>query len=246
MNINSINQKNIKINNEYLVNNMTFNLYTRQERNNIFEHELHYGHHKKNLASDMKSHVLLSDNNKNFMLLNVNSIINSIKSTIKFIQDNKFCNPLFVVIKHSTQNHLIDLITKYKFNFIKDWIPGILTNPNIVQNRFHRYQEELIVNANIKSKKLSRKFIVAHKTFQFFNYSAVPDLVIFSDMRYSYNAIMEAKKVKIPTIGLCDIDCSQFNVTSPIFSNDDSNLAAEYIFTKLLNELQNNRKIKNQ
>jgi len=212
----------------------------KEEREEMLNMELHIGHHKRNMANSMKEYSVPSKNNKNFFLINFHQTLLSLKKAEDTIMENQWKNPLFVIIKKFTASTIIELLKDSDFNYIQEWLPGTLTNSNIVQKRYAVY-EEILNNKSNNSKLKKHAFMSINKIFENFKYTQKPDVIVFSDLRYAYNAVVESKKINIPTIGICDLDCCIYNVRYPIMANDDSKQSISLIFNRIINAFKKNK-----
>ncbi|SMN21812.1 similar to Saccharomyces cerevisiae YHL004W MRP4 Mitochondrial ribosomal protein of the small subunit [Maudiozyma saulgeensis] len=91
------------------------------------------------------------------------------------------------------------------------WIPGTLTNPTEISGVWEKLEVDM-------SEKSTGRLLTADE-----NASIVkPDLLVVLNPTENRNALNEAMKTRVPTIGIIDTDSEPSFVTYPIPGNDDS------------------------
>lgn len=91
------------------------------------------------------------------------------------------------------------------------WIPGTLTNPTEISGVWEKCEVDM-------SDKSTGRVLTADE-----NASIVkPDLLVVLNPTENRNALNEAMKTRVPTIGIIDTDSEPSFVTYPIPGNDDS------------------------
>jgi small subunit ribosomal protein S2 len=127
--------------------------------------------------------------------------------------------------------------------FVSDrWLGGTLTNFRTIRSRLARLEElEQLKNSdkfNSYSKKmqsaLNREY---RKMFRNLNgmrtMTRLPECMVIIDPKKEKNAVMEARKMGIPTVALIDTDSDPDLVDLPIPGNDDSIRSIELIVQQL-------------
>ncbi|CAB4256866.1 similar to Saccharomyces cerevisiae YHL004W MRP4 Mitochondrial ribosomal protein of the small subunit [Maudiozyma barnettii] len=91
------------------------------------------------------------------------------------------------------------------------WIPGTLTNPTEISGVWEKLEVDM-------AEKSTGRLLSADE-----NASIVkPDLLVVLNPTENRNALNEAMKTRVPTIGIIDTDSEPSLVTYPIPGNDDS------------------------
>ncbi|AET38168.1 mitochondrial 37S ribosomal protein uS2m Ecym_2438 [Eremothecium cymbalariae DBVPG len=91
------------------------------------------------------------------------------------------------------------------------WIPGTLTNPIEISSVWDRHEVDY-------SGKPTGRELSLHESVSIVK----PDLLIVLNPTENRNALREAMKARVPTIGIIDTDSEPSIVTYPIPGNDDS------------------------
>jgi len=72
--------------------------------------------------------------------------------------------------------------------------------------------------------------------FKFFNnFSQVPDVFILINSNHYYSPLLETSRLQIPIVSLVDTDHSNYLISYPIFSNDDSIILVVFYFQLFIN-----------
>lgn len=102
------------------------------------------------------------------------------------------------------------------------WIPGTLTNPTEISGVWERHEVDFTGNPTGRELTPDESLTIVK-----------PDLLIVLNPTENKNALMEAMKVRVPTIGLIDTDSEPSLVSYPIPANDDSLRSVSLITTVL-------------
>lgn len=127
--------------------------------------------------------------------------------------------------------------------FVSDrWLGGTLTNFKTIRSRLNRLEElEALKNSdkfNAYSKKmqsaLNREY---RKMFRNLNgmrtMTRLPECIVIIDPKKEKNAVLEARKMGVPTVALIDTDSDPDLVDLPIPGNDDSIRSIELVVQQL-------------
>lgn len=91
------------------------------------------------------------------------------------------------------------------------WVPGTLTNPTEISSGWERQEVDYFGNPTGRELSLNESMSIIK-----------PDLMIVLNPTENRNALKEAMKARVPTIGIIDTDSEPSLVTYPIPGNDDS------------------------
>ena len=124
------------------------------------------------------------------------------------------------------------------------WLGGMLTNFGTIRKRVQRLKElermqedgtfevlpkKEVVNLKKEMEKLEKN-LGGIKEME-----KLPDMIFIVDSKKERTAILEAKKLNIPVIGLIDTNCSPEDITYPIPGNDDAIRSVKLIASVLAN-----------
>ena len=156
---------------------------------------------------------------------------------------------LFVGTKRQAQQSVIDAANATKGYFIDyRWLGGTFTNFTTIQKRI-----EYLINTEEKRAKnqlnhLPKKELqkVDDKLAKLNKYLGgvkemmkLPDAIFVVDIGKENIAIQEARKLKIPIIGIVDTDCNPELVDYPIPGNDDSIISVRFLINEIVDSYTN-------
>ena len=139
---------------------------------------------------------------------------------------------LFVGTKRQASEAIEREATRCGMPYVNDrWLGGALTNFRTIRSRMGRLEElEKILESDdlaLYSKKaqsaLHREYRKMYRNLNGIrNLNRLPEAMVIVDSLKERNAIREAQKLGITTIGLLDTNCDPSDVDLPIPANDDS------------------------
>jgi small subunit ribosomal protein S2 len=124
------------------------------------------------------------------------------------------------------------------------WLGGLLTNFTTIQRSLTRLRELEAMSTDGRYETLSKKEIasvekerrkISKNLDGIRNMAKLPDAVFVIDTKKEKIAVDEARKLKIPVIGVVDTNCDPDDVDFVIPGNDDA-LRAIRLFTSKVSE----------
>ena len=119
------------------------------------------------------------------------------------------------------------------------WVGGMLTNFPEIKKRTNRLEElrAAKISGDLQKKYTKKEqLLIAREVAKMENLFAgivslkgLPDAMIIVDPRNEESAVLEAKRLGIPTVALASTDCSILDVTYPIVANDASRASISFI-----------------
>ncbi|MFA6062994.1 MAG: 30S ribosomal protein S2 [Gallionellales bacterium RIFOXYB12_FULL_54_9] len=170
-------------------------------------------------------------------------IINLEKSVALFAEAESYVRKLsakkgtvlFVATKRQAREILQEEAVRANSPFVNHrWLGGMLTNYKTVQLSIKRLRELEAIMADGGAEGLSKKeALVLSRELEQLNRSlggikdmqGLPDVLFVIDVGYQKGAVVEAKKLGIPVIGIVDTNNSPLGVDFVIPGNDDSTQA---------------------
>lgn len=122
------------------------------------------------------------------------------------------------------------------------WLGGMLTNFRTIRSRVQRMEEleEMLADGSIEAESKKRGSMLKRELAKIQNnldgvrkMHRMPGVMIVIDTKKEKNALAEAKKLGIPTIGVIDTDSDPDAVNVAIPANDDSIKGIEIILREL-------------
>ena len=198
----------------------------------LLEAGVHFGHQTRRWDPRMKDYIYASKNGIHIIdLKQSQEAIEEAYELVKTIseQGGKL---LIVGTKKQAQTTVVEEALRSGSFYVNNrWLGGLLTNFRTIQKSIRRLIEIETMDENgsiaIYTKKeqaiLRKEADKLEKNLGGIKeMRKLPDVVFVVDPLEDANAVAEARKLKIPVIGLVDTNCNPAVVDYPIPSNDDA------------------------
>jgi len=217
----------------------------------LLEAGVHFGHQTKRWNPKMKEYI--------FGERNGIYIIDLGKTAKLFRQAEEFLTTLasgggtllFVGTKRQAQDAIAEEAQRSGMFFVNQrWLGGLLTNFTTIQRSLGRLRELEAMATDGRYDTLSKKEIARiekeKKKLQknldgIRQMSRLPDAVFVVDTRKEKIAVDEARKLKIPVIGVVDTNCDPEEVDYVIPGNDDALRAIRLFASRVADAVLNGR-----
>jgi len=198
----------------------------------LLEAGVHFGHQTKRWNPKMKEYI--------FGQRNGIYIIDLSKTARLFRQAEEFVSSLaaegrtllFVGTKRQAQDAISEEAQRCGMHYVNErWLGGLLTNFTTIQRSLTRLRELEAMSTDGRYETLSKKEIARiekekrklQKNLDGIRHMAkLPDALFVVDTRHEQIAVDEARKLKIPVIGIVDTNCDPEQIDFPIPGNDDA------------------------
>jgi small subunit ribosomal protein S2 len=198
----------------------------------LLEAGVHFGHQTKRWNPKMKSYI--------FGERNGIYIIDLAKTARLFREAEDFVSNLaaegrtvlFVGTKRQAQDAIAEEAQRSGMFFVNQrWLGGLLTNFTTIQRSLARLRDLEAMETDGRYETLSKKEIAQlekekrklQKNLEGIRHmSRLPDALFVVDTRKEKIAVDEARKLKIPVIGVVDTNCDPDEVDFVIPGNDDA------------------------
>ena len=200
----------------------------------MLEAGVHLGHKTFRWNPKMKKYIFgeknsihIIDLSKTLELLN-NALLELHKSVssggkVLFVSTKKQASELIAEVAKETDNYFV--------NF--RWLGGMLTNWNTISNSIKRlknikknlveedtgFTKKELIKMNLEKDKLERSLGGISEM------KKLPNIIFIIDTNIESLAVLEAKKLGIPIIGILDSNSDPDNIDFPIPGNDDARRA---------------------
>ena len=209
----------------------------------LLEAGVHFGHQTKRWNPKMKQFI--------FGERNGIYIIDLAKTAKLFRDAEQFVSNLaadgrtvlFVGTKRQAQDAIAEEAQRSKMFFVNQrWLGGLLTNFSTIQRSLARLRDLEAMETDGRYESLSKKEIAQiekekrklQKNLEGIrNMSRLPDALFVVDTRKEKIAVDEARKLKIPVIGVVDTNCDPDEVDYVIPGNDDALRAIRLFASKI-------------
>ena len=199
----------------------------------LLESGVHFGHNVRRWNPKMEQYIFGVRNNIHIFDLRItveaiNSALVKLHETVK-----KSGKVLFVGTKKQCADVVRDLaMINNNFFVNKRWLGGTLTNWKTISNSIKRLNEvEIFLNDPSLTNSISKKELLELSREKnklemniggIKNLNGKPDLIIIFDVLKDKLAVLEAKKLNIPIIGIVDTNSDPELIDYVIPGNDDA------------------------
>ncbi len=198
----------------------------------LLEAGVHFGHQTRRWDPRMAEYIFQARNG--IHIIDLQKTSKKLDEAYEFIrsQAEEGKNILFVGTKKQAQECVKEAAEKCGMFYINErWLGGTLTNFNTIRTRVERLNELERMEEDGTFDVLPKKEVVLlRKEMEKLNknlggikeMTEVPDVMFIVDPKKEHIAILEAKKLNIPVVGLIDTNCNPNDVDYVIPGNDDA------------------------
>ena len=209
----------------------------------MIEAGVHFGHRTSLWNPKMKPYIFGAKNQ--IHILDIRETLRGMLRAKKYLSQVASGGSLilFVGTKRQAGEAIEEQASRCGMPFVSErWLGGTLTNFRTIRSRLTRLEElEKIRNSdaiNSYSKKmqsaLSREYRKMYRNLNGLrSMNRLPECLFIVDPGKERNAVREAKRLGITTVGLIDTDSDPDTIDLPIPGNDDSIRSIELILSQL-------------
>ena len=198
----------------------------------LLEAGVHFGHQTKRWNPKMKEYIFAA--REDIYIIDLQKtvvLLEEAYNEIKKIAENggKF---LFVGTKKQASEVCVEEAIRSKSFYVTErWLGGTLTNFRTIRRRVKRLEEIETMEANGTFDALPKKEVIGlKKEYDKLNkvlcgireMDKLPQALIVVDPKKEYNAVREARKLRIPVFGIIDTNGDPDDVDFVIPGNDDA------------------------
>ncbi len=199
----------------------------------LLESGVHFGHQTRRWNPKMKRFIMTERNG--IYIIDLQQSLAYIDRAYAFVKDTvaKGGTVMFVGTKKQAQEAIAEQATRVGMPYVNQrWLGGMLTNFQTVHQRINRLKEldevdfDNVAGSGRTKKELlhmKREQIKLDKTLGGIrDMTRTPSAVWIVDTNKEHLAVEEARKLRIPIIGILDSNCDPDLVDFPIPGNDDA------------------------
>jgi small subunit ribosomal protein S2 len=217
----------------------------------LLEAGVHFGHQTKRWNPKMKEYIFGERNG--IYIIDLNKTVKKFKDAEEFVTnlaaDGK--TVLFVGTKRQAQDVISEEAQRCGMFYINQrWLGGLLTNFTTIQRSLARLRDIEAMATDGRYDTLSKKEISRNEKEKrkllknlegIRQMSRLPDAIFVVDTRKEKIAVDEARKLKIPVIGIVDTNCDPDEVDFVIPGNDDALRAIRLFASKIADAVASGR-----
>ena len=198
----------------------------------LLEAGVHFGHQTKRWNPKMKEYIFTARDDIYIIdLEKTKDCLEAAYEEVKTIAENggKF---LFVGTRKQAAEVCLEEAARSNSYYVTErWLGGTLTNFRTIRRRIKRLEEIEQMEQNGTFDLLPKKEVIGlKKEYEKLNrvlcgireMVKLPQALIIVDPKKEYNAIKEARKLRIPVFGIVDTNCDPDDVDFVIPGNDDA------------------------
>ena len=198
----------------------------------LLEAGVHFGHQTKRWNPKMKEYIFGERNG--IYIINLGKTVKLFRQAEEYVANAAADGRtiLFVGTKRQAQDVIAEEAARCGMYYVNQrWLGGLLTNFTTIQRSLGRLRDLESMVTDGRYDTLSKKEIARNEKEKrklqrnldgIRTMGRLPDLVFIVDTRKEKIAVDEARKLKIPVIGIVDTNCDPDEVDYPIPGNDDA------------------------
>jgi small subunit ribosomal protein S2 len=198
----------------------------------LLEAGVHFGHQTKRWNPKMKPYIFGERNG--IYIIDLGRTAKLYREAAEFVTNvaAQGGTILFVGTKRQAQDAIAEEAQRCGMFYVNQrWLGGLLTNFSTIQRSLARLRELEAMTTDGRYDTLSKKEIarlekerrkLAKNLDGIRGMGRLPDAVFVVDTRHEQIAVDEARKLKIPVIGVVDTNCDPDQVEYVIPGNDDA------------------------
>lgn len=209
----------------------------------LLEAGVHFGHQTRRWNPKMKPYIFTERNG--IYIIDLQKTVKMFDEAYSYVKAlaGSGGKIMFVGTKKQAQESIQLEATRCGMPYVSQrWLGGMLTNFRTIRNRVSRMLQlekmetegvfDVLPKNEVQAlrhehEKLS-KFLEGVRYLQ-----KLPDALFIVDPRKEKIAIAEARKLKIPVVGILDTNCDPDEIDYPIPGNDDAIRAVKLISSRL-------------
>ena len=198
----------------------------------LLEAGVHFGHQTKRWNPKMKPYIFGERNG--IYIIDLGRTARLYRDAVDFVTTvaSQGGTVLFVGTKRQAQDAISEEAQRCGMFFVNQrWLGGLLTNFTTIQRSLARLRELEAMTTDGRYDTLSKKEVARFDKERrklgknldgIRGMSRLPDVVFVVDTRHEQIAVDEARKLKIPVVGVVDTNCDPDQVEYVIPGNDDA------------------------
>ena len=211
----------------------------------LLEAGVHFGHQTRRWDPRMAEYIYQARNG--IHIIDLQKTSKKIDEAYAFIKEKveEGSSVLFVGTKKQAQECMKEAaISCGMFYVDQRWLGGMLTNFGTMRTRIERLKKLETMQEDGTFDVLPKKEVMGLKKEMekleknlggIKDMETLPGVIFIVDPKKERTAILEAKKLKIPVVGLVDTNCSPEDIDFPIPGNDDAIRSVKLIATVMAN-----------
>ena len=220
----------------------------------LLEAGVHFGHQTKRWNPKMKEFIFGERNG--IYIIDLGKTAKLFREAEQFVGRlaSEGRTVLFVGTKRQAQDAIAEEAQRCGMYFVNQrWLGGLLTNFTTIQRSLGRLRDLEAMTTDGRYESLSKKEIARLEKEKrklqknldgIRQMSRLPDALFVVDTRHEQIAVDEARKLKIPVIGVVDTNCDPDQVEFPVPGNDDALRAIRLFSSRMADSILEGRSLR--
>ncbi|MBX3743993.1 MAG: 30S ribosomal protein S2 [Verrucomicrobiae bacterium] len=218
----------------------------------LLEAGVHFGHQTRRWNPKMKPYIFEARNG--IHIIDLSQTVTQIEAACRFLEDTarQGGEILFVGTKKQAQVAVKEAATASGAMYvIERWLGGTLTNFSTLKKSLERLRhiEKMEADGSIlnyvkqEQSMLRREAGRMCKNLDGIRLMAqkMPSALLIVDLKREHNAVAEARRLKIPIVGVVDTNCDPDQADYPVAANDDAIRSVRLILNTLTQAIARGR-----
>ena len=213
----------------------------------LLEAGVHFGHQTRRWDPKMAEYIFQARNG--IHIIDLQKTSKKIDEAYAFLKEQaeEGKTVLFVGTKKQAQECVKEAAEKSGMYYVDQrWLGGMLTNYDTIRTRVQRLKDLEKMQEDVTFEVLPKKEVILLKKEMeklernlggIKNMEEIPGVIFLVDPKKEHIAVLEAKKLGIPVIGLVDTNCNPEEVDYAIPGNDDAIRAVKLITDVMANAI---------
>jgi len=209
----------------------------------LLEAGVHFGHQTRRWNPKMKQYIFGERNG--IYIIDLQKTHKALQSVLQYVQDlaAQGKSVLFVGTKRQAQEAIVEEAQRCGMPFVTErWLGGLLTNFVTVRKSLDRLREIEMRATDGRNDQLTKKEVARLEKERVKldrnlrgvrDMKSLPDALFVIDTRKEAIAVHEARKLRVPVIGIVDTNCDPDEVDLMVPGNDDALRAIRLFASRL-------------
>ena len=209
----------------------------------LLEAGVHFGHQTRRWNPKMAPYIFTERNG--IYIIDLQKTVKKIEEAYNFLREVASQGEyiLFVGTKKQAQEAVHDEAIRSNMFYVNErWLGGMLTNYQTIQKRIGRLRQLEKMESDGTFDVLSKKEVLGlrHEMSRLTKFLAgikdmgkLPGALFVIDPRKERIAVLEARKLNIPIVGIVDTNCDPDEIDYVIPANDDAIRAVKLLTAKM-------------
>jgi small subunit ribosomal protein S2 len=217
----------------------------------LLEAGVHFGHQTRRWNPKMKEYIF--GERSGIYIVDLQKTLHLFQEALNFVEElaAQGRSVLFVGTKRQAREAIAEEAQRCGMPYVNErWLGGLLTNFVTIRRSLERIKELEMIGSEGRRERLTKKELarldkertkLERNLLGIKNMRTLPDAVFVIDTRNELIAVLEARKLKIPVIGVVDTNCDPDEVDYVIPGNDDALRAIKLFAGRIADAVINGR-----